>query len=66
MKLIPKVPKTVADQIMLIAVLILFGCSSTMISLVLQEKPIPPEFKDFAERIALIVATGLGINELTK
>jgi hypothetical protein len=66
MKLMPKLPKTVADQIILIVTLMLFGCTSTMISLVVQGKPIPPEFIDFAKDIGLIVATGVGINELTK
>jgi hypothetical protein len=66
MKLLPQVPKNVTDQIMLCLVLILFGCASTMISLVIQEKPIPPDFKDFSEGLAIGVFSGLSINKLTK
>jgi hypothetical protein len=66
MKLIPQLPENVTDQIMLCFVLILFGCASTMISLVVQEKPIPPDFKDFAQHIATGVFAGLSINKLTK
>jgi len=66
MKLIPKLPKNTTDQIMLVLSLILFGCTSTMISLVVQEKPIPSDFKDFAQHIATGIFAGLTFNEITK
>jgi hypothetical protein len=66
MKLLPEVPQTVADQTMLCITLILFGCTMTMISLVLQEKPIPPDFKEFSQYIATGVFAGFGFNRLTK
>ncbi len=66
MKLTPQLPTTVADQIMLCLALTLFSCTITMISLVIQEKPIPPDFKEFSERIAIGVLGGFGFNKLTK
>lgn len=63
---LPKIPQTIADQTLLCVVLILFGCTSTMISLVLQEKPIPPDFKEFAQYIATGLFAGLSFNKLTE
>jgi len=61
-----KLPKTVTDQIMLCITLILFGCASAMISLAVQQKPIPPDFKEFAQHIATGVFAALSVNELSK
>jgi hypothetical protein len=66
MKLVPEIPQTVADQTMLCLALILFSCTITMISLVIQQKPIPPDFKEFAQYIATGVFAGFGFNRLTK
>lgn len=63
---LPEIPETVPHQILLIMALILFGCSSTMISLVLQEKPIPSDFKEFAQDIATGVFAGVSFNMITK
>ncbi len=61
-----KLPKTVTDQIMLCLTLTLFGCTSAMISLAVQEKPIPPDLKEFAQHMATGIFAGLGLNELSR
>lgn len=61
-----KLPKTVIDQIMLCIVLVFLGCSSAMISLVIQQKPIPPDFKEFTENLGIGVISALSVNELSK
>jgi hypothetical protein len=60
-----KMPESVADQIMLIFALTVFGCTSTMVSLALQGKPIPADFKDFTEKLAFGVLGGYSFNKLT-
>lgn len=50
---LPKVPETVTDQIVLIFALSLFGITIGMVSLALQEKPIPRELQETAKEIAI-------------
>jgi len=49
----PKFPETVTDQVVLIFALSLFGMTTGMLSLALQQKPIPRELQETIKEIAI-------------
>ena len=66
MKLLPKLPETVTDQVMLCFVLILFGFSCAIIRLGMQQKPIPVEFKEISTHIATGVFAALTFKKISE
>jgi|GEM_PF-2482150 len=50
---IPKLPETVTDQVVLCLALSLLGMTAGMVTLALQEKPIPQELQETTKEIAI-------------
>lgn len=62
---IPKAPETITDQIFLCLTLTLFGLSAGMLSLALQEKPIPQAIENTAKDLAIGIFAGISVKKLT-